>query len=182
MAEVVTMPKLGFDMAEGVLVRWVVVEGDSVNRGEVLAEIDDLLQRLDCELAVQISVETDRATLPGLPPHSSPPAVRLDALRQIKEAGLNAVGVVAPTSRKPKPARDSGARATAAMPRTITVARVAGESSTMRPMSGIVSAAVTLTTHQSISSPPPNPTTVATTPMTRFSTTAIRNAFRTRTP
>jgi hypothetical protein len=56
----------------------------------------DLLQRLDCELAVQISVETDRATLPGLPPHSSPPDVRLDALRQIKEAGLNAVGVVAP--------------------------------------------------------------------------------------
>jgi len=40
MAEVVTMPKLGFDMAEGVLVRWVVAEGDSVNRGEVLAEIE----------------------------------------------------------------------------------------------------------------------------------------------
>jgi pyruvate dehydrogenase E2 component (dihydrolipoamide acetyltransferase) len=40
MAEVVTMPKLGFDMAEGVLVRWVVAEGDNVNRGEVLAEIE----------------------------------------------------------------------------------------------------------------------------------------------
>lgn len=40
MAEVVTMPKLGFDMAEGVLVRWVIAEGGSVNRGEVLAEIE----------------------------------------------------------------------------------------------------------------------------------------------
>jgi pyruvate dehydrogenase E2 component (dihydrolipoamide acetyltransferase) len=40
MAEVVTMPKLGFDMAEGVLVRWVVAEGGSVNRGEILAEIE----------------------------------------------------------------------------------------------------------------------------------------------
>jgi len=40
MAEVVTMPKLGFDMAEGVLVRWVIPEGDNVNRGEVLAEIE----------------------------------------------------------------------------------------------------------------------------------------------
>lgn len=40
MAEVVSMPKLGFDMAEGVLVRWVKSEGDSVERGEVLAEIE----------------------------------------------------------------------------------------------------------------------------------------------
>ena len=34
MAEVVTMPKLGFDMAEGVLVRWVIVEGGDVKRGD----------------------------------------------------------------------------------------------------------------------------------------------------
>jgi pyruvate dehydrogenase E2 component (dihydrolipoamide acetyltransferase) len=40
MAEVVTMPKLGFDMAEGSLVRWVVAEGEGVERGEVLAEIE----------------------------------------------------------------------------------------------------------------------------------------------
>lgn len=40
MAETVTMPKLGFDMAEGTLVRWVKTEGDQVNKGEVLAEIE----------------------------------------------------------------------------------------------------------------------------------------------
>ena len=40
MAEIVTMPKLGFDMAEGTLVRWVVAEGEQVNKGGVLAEID----------------------------------------------------------------------------------------------------------------------------------------------
>ena len=40
MAELVTMPKLGFDMAEGTLVRWVKVEGDSVSKGEVIAEIE----------------------------------------------------------------------------------------------------------------------------------------------
>ncbi len=40
MAEVITMPKLGFDMAEGVLVRWVIAEGESVERGQVLAEIE----------------------------------------------------------------------------------------------------------------------------------------------
>lgn len=40
MAEIVTMPKLGFDMAEGTLVRWVKAEGDPVEKGEVIAEIE----------------------------------------------------------------------------------------------------------------------------------------------
>jgi pyruvate dehydrogenase E2 component (dihydrolipoyllysine-residue acetyltransferase) len=40
MAETISMPKLGFDMAEGTLVRWVKNEGENVNKGEVLAEIE----------------------------------------------------------------------------------------------------------------------------------------------
>lgn len=40
MAEIVNMPKLGFDMAEGTLVRWVISEGESVEKGAVLAEIE----------------------------------------------------------------------------------------------------------------------------------------------
>jgi pyruvate dehydrogenase E2 component (dihydrolipoamide acetyltransferase) len=40
MAETVTMPKLGFDMAEGTLVRWVKNEGEKINKGDVLAEIE----------------------------------------------------------------------------------------------------------------------------------------------
>jgi pyruvate dehydrogenase E2 component (dihydrolipoamide acetyltransferase) len=40
MAEIVNMPKLGFDMAEGTLVRWVVSEGEKVSKGAVLAEIE----------------------------------------------------------------------------------------------------------------------------------------------
>ncbi len=40
MAETVQMPKLGFDMAEGTLVRWVVQEGEEVSKGAVLAEIE----------------------------------------------------------------------------------------------------------------------------------------------
>ena len=40
MAEIVTMPKLGFDMAEGTLIRWVKKEGDKVEKGELLAEIE----------------------------------------------------------------------------------------------------------------------------------------------
>lgn len=40
MAEIVAMPKLGFDMAEGALVRWLIEEGAEVAKGAVLAEIE----------------------------------------------------------------------------------------------------------------------------------------------
>ncbi len=40
MAETINMPKLGFDMAEGTLVRWVKKVGETVKKGDVLAEIE----------------------------------------------------------------------------------------------------------------------------------------------
>jgi pyruvate dehydrogenase E2 component (dihydrolipoamide acetyltransferase) len=40
MAEIINMPKLGFDMAEGTLVRWLKKAGETVNKGDVLAEIE----------------------------------------------------------------------------------------------------------------------------------------------
>lgn len=40
MAEIINMPKLGFDMAEGTLVRWVAKEGETIDKGAVLAEIE----------------------------------------------------------------------------------------------------------------------------------------------
>src|SRR5258708_30568 len=40
MAEVVTLPKLGFDMTEGTFVNWVKKAGDSVKGGDVIAEIE----------------------------------------------------------------------------------------------------------------------------------------------
>jgi len=40
MAETINMPKLGFDMAEGTLVRWVKQIGENINKGDVLAEIE----------------------------------------------------------------------------------------------------------------------------------------------
>ena len=53
MAEIVNMPKLGFDMAEGILVRWVIAEQEAVEKGQVLAEI-----------------ETDKATVEVESPYS----------------------------------------------------------------------------------------------------------------
>jgi pyruvate dehydrogenase E2 component (dihydrolipoamide acetyltransferase) len=40
MAEAIRMPKLGFDMAEGTLVRWMIDEGQPVAKGQVIAEIE----------------------------------------------------------------------------------------------------------------------------------------------
>ena len=40
MADTINMPKLGFDMAEGTLVRWMKKVGETVNKGDVLAEIE----------------------------------------------------------------------------------------------------------------------------------------------
>jgi pyruvate dehydrogenase E2 component (dihydrolipoamide acetyltransferase) len=53
MAEIVNMPKLGFDMAEGTLIRWVINEDEEVEKGQILAEI-----------------ETDKATVEVESPHS----------------------------------------------------------------------------------------------------------------
>ena len=40
MAEIFKMPKLGMDMEVGLIGRWMKAEGDSVCKGEVLAEIE----------------------------------------------------------------------------------------------------------------------------------------------
>ena len=49
MAEFIVMPKLGFDMREGVLNQWLKNVGDPVSRGEVVAEIESDKATLDLE-------------------------------------------------------------------------------------------------------------------------------------
>jgi pyruvate dehydrogenase E2 component (dihydrolipoamide acetyltransferase) len=53
MADTVTMPKLGFDMAEGTLVRWVIAEGEKVTKGAVLAEIETDKATVEVESAYE---------------------------------------------------------------------------------------------------------------------------------
>lgn len=49
MAEFIVMPKLGFDMREAVLVSWSKDIGDSVEKGEVIAEIESDKATLELE-------------------------------------------------------------------------------------------------------------------------------------
>lgn len=53
MAEIITMPKLGFDMAEGTLIRWVILEGESVAKGAVMAEIETDKATVEVESAYE---------------------------------------------------------------------------------------------------------------------------------
>src|SRR5205085_9166719 len=40
MAKDIVMPKMGYDMTEGKLLRWIKHEGDTINKGEAVAEIE----------------------------------------------------------------------------------------------------------------------------------------------
>ena len=40
MAEELNMPQMGYDMKEGVVVKWLMEEGASVNIGDPIAEIE----------------------------------------------------------------------------------------------------------------------------------------------
>jgi len=52
MADYIVMPKLGFDMREGVLNNWLKKVGDTVNKGEVVAEIESDKATLELEAQV----------------------------------------------------------------------------------------------------------------------------------
>ncbi len=52
MAETINMPKLGFDMAEGMLVRWVKQVGETINKGDILAEIETDKATVEVESSV----------------------------------------------------------------------------------------------------------------------------------
>src|SRR5512143_2180703 len=56
MAEVVNMPKLGFDMKEGQLIRWVKQPGDTVKKGDILAEIESDKATIEVECFVEGTV------------------------------------------------------------------------------------------------------------------------------
>jgi pyruvate dehydrogenase E2 component (dihydrolipoamide acetyltransferase) len=75
MADVVTMPKLGFDMAEGTLIRWVVAEGDSIEKGQLLAEIETDKATVEVESMFTGTVRKHLVTEGAIVPVNKPIAV-----------------------------------------------------------------------------------------------------------
>src|SRR5512146_541219 len=103
MSETVNMPKLGFDMAEGTLVRWAKAEGENVTKGEILAEI-----------------ETDKATVEVESPFSGVVARQLVTEQTSVPVG-SAIAIIAAPGEKV----DAAAPAPASVAPTATAAPAA---------------------------------------------------------
>ena len=87
MAETINMPKLGFDMAEGKLVRWMKKEGDNVKEGEVLAEIETDKATVEVESPASGVVRRLVVEEGAVVPVGSPIAVVGTMTETIEEAG-----------------------------------------------------------------------------------------------
>ncbi|HEX7567216.1 MAG TPA: dihydrolipoamide acetyltransferase family protein [Anaerolineaceae bacterium] len=105
MADTVQMPKLGFDMAEGLLVRWVKAEGDAVKKGEVLAEIET------DKATVEVESQFSGVVLKHLVEEKTSVPVG-DPIALIGQAGEN-VAVTAGTPPSPAPSETEKAAAAA---------------------------------------------------------------------
>lgn len=75
MANIVSMPKLGFDMAEGTLVRWVIAEGQEVAKGGVLVEVETDKATVEVESAYEGVVLTHLIPEGEVVPVNTPIAV-----------------------------------------------------------------------------------------------------------
>lgn len=124
MATVVSMPKLGFDMAEGTLVRWVRAVGEAVEKGEILAEIETDKATVEVEAAESGTVRKLLVQEGTAVPIGTPIAVLgtpdepIDSLPELAEGAAQA-------AEQPKPAA-SPAPAPVAPPAQPPVAEASG--------------------------------------------------------
>ncbi|HSR47060.1 MAG TPA: dihydrolipoamide acetyltransferase family protein [Anaerolineales bacterium] len=124
MATVVSMPKLGFDMAEGTLVRWVRAVGEAVEKGEILAEIETDKATVEVEAVESGTVRKLLVQEGTAVPIGTPIAVLgtpdepIDSLPELAEGATQA-------AEQPKPAA-SPAPAPVAPPAQPPVAEASG--------------------------------------------------------
>jgi pyruvate dehydrogenase E2 component (dihydrolipoamide acetyltransferase) len=113
MAEIVSMPKLGFDMAEGTLIRWVVGEGEEVKKGAVLAEIETDKATVEVESSHEGTVRRHLVKEGDIVPVGDPIAVvgtpdeNIDNLTPSKEA-IKEAGEAAPGAFPTKDMAEGG--------------------------------------------------------------------------
>src|SRR5215207_2233265 len=90
MSETISMPKLGFDMQEGILVRWVKNEGENVNKGDVLAEIETDKATVEVESSASGVVRKLLVEAGSVVPIGDPIAIVGSADEKIDEAPTKA--------------------------------------------------------------------------------------------
>jgi pyruvate dehydrogenase E2 component (dihydrolipoamide acetyltransferase) len=102
MADLMMMPKLGFDMAEGVLVRWAKSEGDLVEKGELLAEIETDKATVEVESSFSGTIRQQLVTEGAIVPVGEPIAVIANAEEDVNlDDLLTASGLEAPAEPAP---------------------------------------------------------------------------------
>ena len=105
MAEIVSMPKLGFDMAEGTLVRWVKNEGDAIAKGDVLAEIETDKATVEVESSFSGVVARHLVEAGAIVPVGTPIAVIGAEGEEVKDVpGLSGTPEKAPAPAAAAPA------------------------------------------------------------------------------
>jgi len=104
MAETINMPKLGFDMAEGTLVRWVKQVGENINKGDVLAEIETDKATVEVESPASGVVLQHMVDQGTVVPVNAPIAVVGQAGEKVEAAPAKADG-----KQKPEPKAESKA-------------------------------------------------------------------------
>jgi pyruvate dehydrogenase E2 component (dihydrolipoamide acetyltransferase) len=102
MSETISMPKLGFDMAEGTLVRWVKNEGEDINKGDVLAEIETDKATVEVESSASGVVLKLLVDQGSVVPVSTPIAVVGEKGEKVDVAALETES--APEKEAPAPA------------------------------------------------------------------------------
>ena len=123
MAETINMPKLGFDMAEGTLVRWVKQVGENINKGDVLAEIETDKATVEVESPASGVVLQLMVNQGDVVPVNAPIAVvgaageKVEAAPAQPEDGKAAAAEQKPeTKAEEKPAQTPAGQPTAAPP------------------------------------------------------------------
>jgi pyruvate dehydrogenase E2 component (dihydrolipoamide acetyltransferase) len=111
MAEYILMPKLGFDMQEGVLVNWFKGVGDLVAKGDVVAEIESDKATLELETQVSGTVLKLLADEGDIVPIGGNLAIVGDSNEDITPMTQNGSGAPSPDKQKqevhPEPAAPS---------------------------------------------------------------------------
>jgi pyruvate dehydrogenase E2 component (dihydrolipoamide acetyltransferase) len=116
MAETINMPKLGFDMAEGTLVRWVRNIGETIHKGDVLAEIETDKATVEVESSASGVVLAQLVDAGAVVPVNTPIAVVGAEGEKIGEQSPVVSGQSAPEEVKPVPATPEPAPVATAVP------------------------------------------------------------------
>jgi pyruvate dehydrogenase E2 component (dihydrolipoamide acetyltransferase) len=117
MADTISMPKLGFDMAEGTLVRWVKKVGESISKGDVLAEIETDKATVEVESSASGVVRKLLVDEGAVVPVNSPIAIVGTAEEEIIEQRTESRG--AGEREKGKPAEVSGQPSAVTVPLSV---------------------------------------------------------------